>query len=65
MFGEKKDNRFKIIDKKVAMTNSYIIQDTKTGVNYLFHVSGYAGGFTPLLDEYGKVVITPVVDKDN
>lgn len=33
--------------------------DTKTGVHYLFHKDGYAGGLTPLLDKDGK----PVVDK--
>ena len=32
--------------------------DSETGVNYLFHVSGYAGGLTPLLDKDGKPVIT-------
>lgn len=36
-----------------------IIQDTETGVNYLFTVSGYAGGLTVLLDREGKPVITP------
>lgn len=34
--------------------------DRETGVNYLFHASGYAGGLTPLLDRDGKPVITPV-----
>ena len=32
--------------------------DRATGVNYIFHVSGYAGGLTPLLDENGKPVVT-------
>ena len=32
--------------------------DRETGVNYLFHVSGYSGGLTPLLDKDGKPVIT-------
>lgn len=32
--------------------------DTETGVNYLFHKCANAGGFTPLLDRDGKVVIT-------
>lgn len=32
--------------------------DKETGVNYLFHVSGYAGGLCPLLDDNGKPVIT-------
>ncbi len=34
-----------------------IWQDTETGVQYLFHFSGYAGGMTPLLDASGKPVI--------
>lgn len=37
---------------------SEIWVDTKTGVNYLFHVSGYAGGMTPLLDRDGKPVVS-------
>lgn len=32
--------------------------DTETGVNYLFHASGNAGGLTPLLDKEGKPVVT-------
>ena len=34
--------------------------DTQTGVNYLFHQSGYAGGLTVLLDRDGKPVISPL-----
>ena len=34
--------------------------DLKTGVNYIFTQSGYAGGMTPLLDKDGKPVITTV-----
>jgi hypothetical protein len=33
--------------------------DIKTGVNYIFTQSGYAGGMTPLLDAQGKPIITP------
>ena len=33
--------------------------DTETGVNYVFHKDGYAGGLTPLLDKEGKPVVTP------
>ena len=36
--------------------------DKETGVNYIFHAGGYAGGLTPLLDKDGKPVITPVND---
>ena len=34
--------------------------DKETGVNYIFHAGGYAGGLTPLLDKDGK----PVISKD-
>ena len=34
--------------------------DKKTGVNYLFTQSGYAGGLTPLLKADGTPVVTPV-----
>lgn len=32
--------------------------DKETGVKYLFHQSGYAGGLTPMLDAEGKPVVT-------
>jgi len=32
--------------------------DTKTGVNYFYHISGYSGGLTPLLDRDGKPIIS-------
>ena len=34
--------------------------DTQTGINYLFHQNGYAGGLTVLLDREGKPVISPL-----
>ena len=37
-----------------------IIVDKKTGVNYLFAASGYAGGLTVLLNRDGSPVVTPV-----
>ena len=45
-----KEKRFEKIDKE-------------TGVNYLYHASGYAGGLTVLLDKDGKPVITPIEDE--
>ena len=38
--------------------------DKETGVNYLYHQSGYSGGFTVLLDREGKPVITPIVNTE-
>ena len=34
--------------------------DRETGVNYIYHISGYSGGLTPLLDKDGKPVVTPI-----
>mgnify|MGYP004693469859 CR=1 FL=1 len=37
--------------------------DRETGVNYLFHWSGSAGGMTPLLDAEGKPVVSYDADE--
>ena len=34
--------------------------DKETGVNYLYHASGYSGGLTVLLDKDGKPVVSAV-----
>ncbi|MBP5333620.1 MAG: xylan 1,4-beta-xylosidase [Bacteroidales bacterium] len=40
------------------MTETMIIVDKETGVNYLYVGRGYGGGLTPLLDADGKPIIT-------
>lgn len=37
--------------------------DRVTGVNYFFHMNGYAGGLTPLLDKDGKPIVTLIENK--
>ena len=54
-----KEKRFEKIYSQ-SMGSTEILVDKETGVNYLFHSSGYAGGLTVLLDREGKLVITPV-----
>ena len=44
-----------------ALTQIWV--DKETGVNYLFHASGYAGGLTPLLDRDGHPVISPIWER--
>ncbi len=56
-----KEKRFKKIHSE-NMGSVQILQDTQTGVNYLFCQSGYAGGLTPLLDKDGNVVITSTLN---
>ena len=34
----------------------------ETGVNYLFHACGTAGGMTPLLDRDGKPIVSPIMN---
>ena len=56
-----KNNRFEKIYTQGSLSCTEIWVDKLTGVNYLFHQSGYAGGLTPLLDRDGKPVITPIL----
>lgn len=56
----KADNRFVRLYSQGTLERKEIWVDKRTGVNYLFCQSGYAGGLTPLLDREGKPVITPV-----
>ncbi len=55
--------RFEKVYSQGAVNVMEIWVDTETGVNYVFHASGYAGGMTPLLDREGKPVISPVLNK--
>ena len=59
----KKNERFEKVYGQGAVNTTEIWVDKETGVNYLFHVSGYAGGLTPLLDAQGNPVVTPVLNK--
>ena len=52
------DERFKKTYSQGVTNVTEIWVDRETGVNYVFHMSGYAGGLTPLLDADGKPVIT-------
>ena len=55
-----KDERFEKVYTQGKLTVVEIWVDKETGVNYLFHQSGYSGGLTPLLDSDGKIVVTPM-----
>lgn len=57
-----RDQRFEKVYSQGTMTTMEIWVDKETGVNYVFHASGYAGGMTPLLDRDGKPVISPVIN---
>lgn len=55
-------DRFEKTYSQGTMNVTEIWVDRETGVNYVFHVSGYAGGLTPLLDREGKPVISPIMN---
>ena len=58
-----KSDRFEKLYSQGTMNVMEIWVDRETGVNYVFHASGYAGGMTPLLDRDGKPVVSPVLNK--
>lgn len=55
-----KDERFIKTYSQRNFSVTEIWVDKLTGVNYVYHQSGYSGGLTPLLDSEGKVVVTPL-----
>lgn len=57
-----KNERFKKVYSQGTVNVMEIWVDSETGVNYVFHASGYSGGMTPLLGRDGKPVISPVVN---
>lgn len=58
-----KNERFEKVYSQGQLNVTEIWVDKETGVNYLFHASGYAGGMTPLLDRDGNPVISPVLNR--
>ena len=56
----KEKERFEKVYSQGAINTNEIWVDRETGVNYLFHTCGSAGGLTVLLDREGKPVISPI-----
>lgn len=50
---------FQKIYSQGTIERTEIWVDTVSGVHYLFHRDGNAGGLTPLLNQDGTPVITP------
>ena len=60
---EKKPKRFIVKEEQaIGLSGIRILIDTKTGVNYLNTIGEVYAGLTPLLDENGNVVVSPVSD---
>lgn len=58
-----KNDRFEKVYSQGTMNVTEIWVDKVTGVNYVFHVCGQAGGMTPLLDRDGKPIISPIMNR--
>ena len=59
-----KNDRFEKTYSQGAVSVMEIWVDKETGVNYLYHASGYSGGLTPLLDRNGKPVVSTIIKQD-
>jgi hypothetical protein len=57
-----KNERFEKIYSQGIANIMEIWVDKETGVNYVFHESGYAGGMTPLLDRDGKPIVSSILN---
>jgi len=55
---KEENDRFIRVYQQGTLSVTEIWIDAQTGVNYLFHTMGSCGGLTPLLDEYGRPVIS-------
>ncbi len=51
-------DRFKKVYHQGTVSVVEVWVDTETGVNYMYHRDGTAGGLAPLLDREGKPVVT-------
>lgn len=58
-----KNDRFEKVYSQGTITATEIWVDKETGVNYMYHRDGYAGGLTVMLDRDGKPVVTSVLNK--
>ena len=58
-----KNDRFEKTYSQGSINVTEIWVDKETGVNYIFHACGNAGGMTPLLDRNGNPVVSPIINK--
>lgn len=56
-----KKNRFRVVlhEQEDDNAGSKVIEDTKTGITYLFHYMDGCGGLTVLRDEEGEPDVVP------
>ena len=56
--------RFVTVYKQTTFnTNTRVLVDKETGVNYLFFLESYGGGLTVLVDADGKPIVAPIEEE--
>ena len=58
------DKRFVRVYSDGAFGSNEIWVDRETGVNYLYHATGYSGGLTVLVDAEGKPIVTTIPEEE-
>ncbi len=58
----RKEDQFKKTYSQGKLSGVEVWVDKKTGVNYVFAFSGYAGGLTVRVDAEGRPIVTPLYD---
>ena len=58
------DKRFVRVYSDGAFGSNEIWVDRETGVNYLYHASGYSGGLTVLVDAEGRPIVTAIPEEE-
>ena len=58
------DKRFVRVYSDGAFGSNEIWVDRETGVNYLYHATGYSGGLTVLVDAEGKPIVTAIPEEE-
>ena len=59
-----REDRFEKVFEQGMVTVTEIWVDRVTGVQYVFHASGYAGGLTPLLGPDGRPLLCDKAQED-
>ena len=59
-----REDRFEKVFEQGMVNVTEIWVDRVTGVQYVFHASGYAGGLTPLLGPAGRPLLCDKAQED-
>ncbi len=64
-FQDEKQRFVTIYQHSSFLTETRILQDSLTGVQYLYYSDSGTGGLTPLIDQAGHPIVTPVFGEED